>query len=83
MTAQEQIAALVAKVEAENTVIDGVLTLIAGLKDQLAHAVATPTPSVDLAALMAAIDAGAAKLAAAVPANTPAAATPAVTTAST
>ncbi len=82
MTAvQDQIDALVAKVHAENTIIGSAMALITGLKTQLAAAaaaqVATPSATVDFTALSDAIDAGAAQLAAAVVANTPAA--PAVT----
>ena len=83
MTAvQDQITALVAKVQAENTVIASAMTLINGLKAQIVQlqAANTPPSAIDPAALQAlsdAIDAGAAQLAAAVAASAPASPAPA------
>ena len=92
---QDQVNALIAKVQAENTVIGSAMALITGLKAEIVslQSASSPPTSVDLSALSAAIDAGAAQLAAAVAANTPTAtvtvpvtvtvATPAVTVTST
>lgn len=76
MTAvQDQITALIAKVQAENTVIGSAMALITGLKAQIVTLQAGSPPVVidpaTLQALSDAIDAGAAQLAAAVAANTP------------
>jgi len=65
------------------TVIGSVMTLVTGLQKQIADAAAAQAPAVDLTALSAAIDAGAAQLSAAVAANTPAAATPSTPPAAT
>jgi hypothetical protein len=77
MTIQDTINALIAKVQAENTVIGGVATLIKGLRDQITALTSAgqPVDPATLQSLSDAIDAGSTQLAAAV-ASTPAATTP-------
>ena len=67
MALQDTINALIAKVQAENTTIDSAVALIAQL--QASQTNPDPVDPATVQALSDAIDAGAAKLAAAVPAQ--------------
>lgn len=63
---------VIADVTAEGTVIDSVLTLIQGLKDQIANLGLSTEDQAKVDAIFAQVEANKGKLASAIPANTPA-----------